>query len=341
MSRRADAHKTSLATGQLRVSGAEIVYRLQLSAHDLAVALGIETDLTSPVPRGAFEARAESLARYLDERLVVTAQGRRCVSASPALDDARLPEEVVVHLRYDCPAPVVRLGLRYRLFFDLDPTHRSLGRVILRGGDEPFVFDRSLTFFELDVTASRPPGRAARSWRILWLGVEHIATGYDHLLFLLALLMGAARFGATVRIVSAFTVAHSLTLGLAWHGILAPPAWLVETAIAASIGWVALENAVRRVGRHRWLLAGGFGLIHGLGFYGALRDLGLAEAGLVTTLLGFNLGVEVGQVALVGLAWGPLAWWARQRWYEPSIRASSTLILLVALWWVIQRAVAG
>jgi len=213
--------------------------------------------------------------------------------------------------------------------------------VILPGRDEPFVFDRSLTRLDLDLLAAWPGARAGRFGRILWLGIEHIATGYDHLLFLMALLMGAARFWATVRVVSAFTVAHSLTLALAWYGILAPPARLVEVSIAASIGWVAGENFLGRGGTHRWLLAGGFGLIHGLGFYGALRDLGLVEAGLVMTLIGFNLGVELGQVALVALAWGPLVWWAHRPWYERSARAASALVLLVALWWLIERAAGG
>jgi hypothetical protein len=305
------------------------------------VALGIETDLVSPVPPAAFDRRAEELTGYLHERLLVTAGGRLCVLAPPEVDYSRLPEEIVLLLRYDCGARIARFGLRYLVFFDLDPTHRNLGRVILPQREESFVFDRSFTFLELDVAAPETVARAIRFWRILWLGVEHIATGYDHLLFLLALLMGAAGFLATVRVVSAFTVAHSLTLGLAWYGILAPPVRLVEVAIAASIAWVALENALGLPGRRRWLLAGGFGLIHGLGFYGVVRTLGLGEAGLLGTLLGFNLGVEVGQVALVALAWGPLVWWARQRWYEPSARASSALIVLLALWWVIQRAVAG
>ena len=339
---RANAHKTNLATGEVRVSGGEVIYRLRVSAHDLAVALGIETDLVAAVPAATFESRREALARYLQERLVVLGEKRQCAAAAPALDYALLPEDLLITLRYDCPAPVVRLGIRYALFFDLDPTHRSLGRVILPRRAEPFVFDRSLTALDIDVTAATGARAGlARFGRVLWLGVEHIVTGYDHLLFLLALLIRSTLFWQMVRMVSAFTVAHSLTLGLAWYGILAPPARLVEVAIAASIAWVAVENMFGRVGGHRWLLAGGFGLIHGLGFYGALKQLGLEEAGLVTTLLGFNLGVEVGQVGVVALVWGPLLWWTRQKWYDPSAGAASTAILLVALWWMIQRTAAS
>jgi hypothetical protein len=170
------------------------------------------------------------------------------------------------------------------------------------------------------------------------LGIEHIATGYDHLLFLLALLLASPRFWPAVKIVSAFTAAHSLTLALAWSGVLALPPRLVEMAIAATVAYVALENMMERGRDHRWLLAGGFGLVHGLGFYGALQESGLAGAGAVTTLLAFNLGVEAGQVSLVVLAYGPLLWWAHRQWFGASARLGSAAILVMAVWWLIERA---
>ncbi|MGH7312383.1 MAG: hypothetical protein ACREJV_04355, partial [Candidatus Rokuibacteriota bacterium] len=133
------AHKTNLATGEVHISADLVAYRLRISAHDLAVALGIETDLITPVPLAAFESRRATLERYLAERLMITAEGSPCVADSPLLDDADTPEDLVLVLRYHCPQPVARLGIQYGLFFDLDPTHRSVGRVVLRGRDEPFV----------------------------------------------------------------------------------------------------------------------------------------------------------------------------------------------------------
>jgi hypothetical protein len=309
-----------------------------VSAHDLAVALDIETDLITPVPRGAFDDRREHLTRYLAARLIVTAQGRPCRPAEPELSYERLPEDMVIVLRYECPAPVSRLGIRYGLFFDLDPTHRSLGRVELAGRSEPFVFDRSLAVLDVEAGGA---GQAPPFVRLLRLGVEHILVGWDHLLFLLALLIGAQGLRSVIAIVSAFTLAHSLTLALAWYDVIAVPSRLVETAIAASIAWIALENLLERGAARRWLVAGGLGLVHGLGFYGALRAVGLEGAGVVTTLLAFNLGVEIGQVSLVALVWMPLAWWIRQGWHRPSARAGSAAILLAALWLVIQRALTG
>jgi hypothetical protein len=323
----------------VRVAGAQITYRLRVSAHDLAVALDIATDFVTPIARAAFESRRPLLERYLAERITVAAGDRSCRPAPAVLEGAPLTDDLVIVLRYDCPVPVRRLAIRYGLFFDLDPGHRSLGRVVFAGREAPVVFDRSLR--HLDLEAGAPAGWPATFGRVLWLGVEHMLLGYDHLLFLLALLIGATRLGAVVRVVTAFTVAHSLTLALGWYRVLALPSRPVEVAIAASIAWVALENVAGRGAGRRWLVAGGFGLVHGLGFYGALRELGLEGADVVTTLVAFNLGVEVGQVALVALLWRPLRWWARQAWHRASARAGSVAILITAIWWVIQRAVAG
>lgn len=334
----APAYETSLATGEVHVSGALVAYRLHVSAHDLAVALGIQTDPVRPVPATAFDRRRAALAGYLRDRVAVTAQGALCTRQPPILDDSELPESVVLVLRFDCPARVTRLGLRYGLFFDLDPSHRAVGRVVLRGRDEPFVFDRSLRRLDVDVTTAPAPPRSERLGRLFALGLEHIVTGYDHLLFLLALLLASVSFWSTVKIVCALAAAHSLTLALAWSAAVQLSPRLVETAIAATVAWVAFDNVIGRGGSHRWLLAGGLGLVHGLGLYDALQGSGLAGARAPSTLLAFNLGVETGQVALVVLAYLPLRWWARRPWYRASARAGSAVILLAAVWWVIERA---
>jgi len=331
------AHKTSLTAAQISVSGREAVVELKVSAHDLAVALGIQTDLITPVPRAAFEERLEPLNRYLGERLSILAQNSPCPPQPPAVDFSLLPENLLLLLVYDCPARIEQLKVNYLLFFDIDLTHRSLGRLILPGGEEQFLFDRSLTGFELEVI--QPPNR---SWteqfrRVFVLGVEHILMGYDHILFLLALLVVAKQFWQMVKVASAFTVAHSITLALAWYGIVDLPSRLVEGAIALSIAIVAIENIVRQRFGHRWVLAGIFGLIHGLGFYSVLRDLGLGQNDMALNLLAFNLGVEAGQLVIIVLFFVPIIWWSRQHWYRPSTRACSVAILLVASWWVIER----
>ena len=332
------AHRTNLTTAEVAVAAETVNYRLTVSAHDLAVALGIETDLIAPVPRESFEARRDQLARYLGTRLVVANQGVPCAPGSPDVDYSSLPDRLVIAAPYRCSSTIERLSITYLLFFDIDPKHRSLGRLILPAGEEEFLFDRTMTTLEIAVDQPQPQFTwFERFRRILWLGVEHILSGYDHLLFLFALLIVASGFWNTAKVVTAFTISHSLTLALAWFGFITLPSRLVEGLIALSIAYVAAENILGRGARRRWLVAGGFGLVHGLGFYTVLREISSSAGNVVTTLLAFNLGVEAGQLFVVVLLYGPLEWWARQAWYRSSARAGSAMILLVASWWIIER----
>jgi hydrogenase/urease accessory protein HupE len=304
------------------------------------VALGIETDLIAPVPRASFEARRDQLARYLGTRLLVANQGAACAPGSPDIDYSGLPDQLVIAAPYRCSGTIARLSITYLLFFDIDVKHRSLGRLVLPRGAEEFLFDRAVTTLEVAVDQPQPQlAWFERFRRILWLGVEHILSGYDHLLFLFALLIVAASFWNTVTVVTAFTVSHSLTLALAWFGFITLPARLVEGLIALSIAYVAVENILGRGTRRRWLVAGGFGLVPGLGFSTVLREISSGVGDTVTTLLAFNLGVEAGQLCVVALAYGPIVWWARQAWYRSSARAGSAMILLVASWWMIERLI--
>ena len=150
--------------------------------------------------------------------------------------------------------------------------------------------------------ATLPPAAASVFGPFLRLGVVHILTGYDHLLFLLGLLVVCRHGDQTFGLITCFTLAHSLTLAVAALGVFSLPGRIVEPLIAASIVYVGIENLVRHEEpKGRWLLAFIFGLLHGFGFAGALRGAGLgtAEHGLIGPLFAFNLGVELGQLAIV------------------------------------------
>jgi hydrogenase/urease accessory protein HupE len=174
----------------------------------------------------------------------------------------------------------------------------------------------------------------------LKLGVEHIITGYDHLVFLFGLLIIGGRFKSIVTTVTAFTVAHSLTLSAATLEWVRLPATLVEPFIALSIVYVGAENLVRKKPPQRWVPAFGFGLIHGLGFASLLGDLGVGApgSGIVGPLLCFNLGVEIGQIALAAIAM-PIIWKLNRqpafqiRW----LPVCSILICLAGGYWLVER----
>lgn len=177
------------------------------------------------------------------------------------------------------------------------------------------------------------------------LGVEHIWLGYDHLLFLFALLVVCRTVRSGVAIITSFTIAHSVTLGLATLHIVDLPGRWVEPLIAASIVFVGIENVVRRGSepRGRWALTFGFGLVHGFGFASVLRDLGVGSAGdgsIALPLFAFNLGVELGQLAIAAVAL-PLLAWLRKRdaFVRKGVPALSALVALAGLYWLLERTV--
>lgn len=333
----ADAHKTNLTIGQIVVDGAELRYRLHVSAHDLAVVLDIPTDLVAPVPAQRFSEHRDLLIEYLDEKLAVTGDGRRCPHTGLDVDYAKLPDEVVLALVFRCASAPSQIHIAYRLFFGVDPGHRALGTIDAGRGPEEYLLDRA--FADIEVSVAEPGPSLASFGRFVRLGIEHILAGLDHVLFVAALLLGGGSFLALVRVVTAFTLAHSLTLSLAWFGVLDLPSRPVEILIAASVAYVAIENALSRGASHRWLVAFGFGLVHGLGFFGVLRELDLAREHAVATLLGFNLGVEIGQLAIVAVIYPLVVWIMAQRWSRRATVSASLVILAVALLWIFERAV--
>lgn len=178
---------------------------------------------------------------------------------------------------------------------------------------------------------------ASRLWRFFKLGVEHIFLGYDHICFLIALIV-VSKFRDVVKIVTSFTVAHSITLILATLDIVQLPSRLVETCIAATIVYVAAENLWVKDTKHRWVLTFFFGLVHGFGFAGVLRELGLPTTGLVRCLLAFNVGVEVGQLA-IATALLPLSLLlARWNHGRKIVIAISLVLVLFGVAWFIDRA---
>lgn len=191
-------------------------------------------------------------------------------------------------------------------------------------------------------TAAAEPAEAPTFWGFLKLGVEHIWTGYDHLLFLFALLVVCRSFRSIVRIITCFTLAHSLTLALATLEVVNLPSRFVEPAIAASIIFVGVENLVRRgeEPKGRWALTFAFGLIHGFGFASVLKELGVGQGGqgLAMPLFTFNLGVELGQVTIAAIVL-PLVWKLRknEKFVRRGVPALSAVVALAGLYWLLER----
>jgi hydrogenase/urease accessory protein HupE len=235
-----------------------------------------------------------------------------------------------------------RLRVRSALFPHLPRSHRQYLAVLQDGqkiGEQMLDAEQSALAVTLSGIAT-PPAKPPTFGEFLKLGLEHIFTGYDHLVFLFGLLIVGGSLRAAVKIITSFTVAHSITLALATLGLVSLSGKIVEPLIAASIMYVGIENLFRRDLNRRWMLTFGFGLAHGLGFAAALRDLGVGAngTGVAVPLLSFNLGVELGQLYIAGFGL-PIIWKLTQlprfeRLYAP---ACSVMVLVAGGRWLLER----
>jgi hydrogenase/urease accessory protein HupE len=327
----AAAHTTSTGLATLNVSGSTLTYRLTILPSELpAEPARLLASAADGDPAGV-----ERVAAELRRRITVRSGDIPCRPGRGQIQGSRLGDgRVTLELTIECPAPPVRLTIRDDWFELFGEHYRAIARIEAPGGAREAVFlpDARETTIEL---ARDTPGHGAGFFR---LGVEHILTGYDHLLFLLALLLRGGRLLSLLKIVTAFTIAHSITLGLAVLGVVTIPGRVIEPAIAASIVWIAIENLLRRdAPSQRWLVSFVFGLVHGFGFASAIEPLALPPARLALALLGFNLGVEAGQALVVALLL-PLLLWMRGRSWEPRVvRAASLGVAVVGLGWLVQR----
>ena len=306
-SRPAAAHQSSIAYSAIHVDGRDVEYRIKIASTDLYEAVGVSAD--RPVTRDEVQAGRARLEGYLLSHIHVAdgAQGERtCDGAWAGLgfEDKADGFFAEAELRFRCPRTVEALTVRYDLFFDLDPRHQGLARITFAGeGDadhEQIFRDSART---LTLRRELGPWDHARDY--LLLGVEHIFTGYDHIAFLFGLLAIAGASGLrrgareVLGVVTAFTLAHSVTLIASALGLVSLPGRLVESAITLSIVYVGVENLFVPRPRHRFALTFGFGLVHGFGFASVLREIGLPSRGLLLSLVSFNVGVELGQLAVV------------------------------------------
>ncbi len=351
----AHAHKPSDAYLRLAVEGAKVTGRIDLAVRDLDYALGVDGDHDGNVTWGELQSRKDALTAYVTEHIAIAADGRPCMLHANALSVVHHSDGAyaVLDLDASCDGVVHTLDLDYALFFDVDPQHRGLCRVGTGAASQSLAFsdgERHQRVVPGEQTAWRPFAAMVKQ------GVSHIGQGYDHLLFLIALLLTAVLVrtddGAVspvgtfrtalwdvARIVTAFTVAHSITLSLASTRIVSLPARFVESAIALSVIVAAANNLRRFLGKDRWVAAFALGLLHGFGFSSTLLDLGLPKDGLIVSLLGFNVGVELGQLAVVAV-FLPIAFALRKTviYRRGILVGGSVVIAIIATIWLVERA---
>lgn len=348
----AQAHKPSDSYLSLAVHGQRIEGQWDIALRDLDFAIGLDGNGDGALTWDEIRARHAAIAAYALQRLqLASGQGVCPLQAAEQLIDHHTDGAYnVLRFRATCPggAAPASVAIGYTLFADLDPQHKGLLKIDSGGTTQTAIFDPDRPRQTISLAA---PDRLAQFGAYVKHGIWHIWIGYDHILFLLSLLLPAvllpglreqqhglnAAFIDVLKVVTAFTLAHSITLSLASLSVVSLPSRWVESAIAASVILAALNNLLPLFRGKRPVAAFAFGLIHGFGFASVLRDLGLPQGSLLASLLGFNVGVEIGQLAIVA-AFLPLAWLLRKTWlYRQVLTVGSLAIAVVACVWLVER----
>ncbi len=369
------AHKPSdsYLTMSVPKDASDVAVRWDIALRDLDYVLQLDRDNDGALTWGEVRTRGDDITKYATTNLTLTNKDKPCALTTAApmqLDKHSDGTYAVLSLTAACGAAITEaLQVKYSLLFDVDPSHRGLVQWLPPGstGEKEALSVILGTESATQKLPLQPPSQWESFQQYVVEGAFHIWIGYDHILFLLSLLLPAVLifrrndtniakklFGNSqtlpaesfwsalkevLKVVTAFTFAHSITLSLAALGIVSLPSRLVESVIAASIIVAAIQNIRGVVDSKRWVMAFGFGLIHGFGFASVLADLGLPQNALVTALIGFNVGVELGQLAIVAV-FLPLAFWLRAtKFYQVGVfKWGSVLIALMALYWLVQRA---
>ena len=348
------AHKASDSYLTLAPEGRTIAVQWDIALRDLDYAIGLDANDDGAITWGELQASEQRVLAYALARLQLSAGNTPCVMGPAALLVDRHTDGAYAVLRFNsqCNEAVAAFTADYRLFFDLDPMHRGLTSVRTAGGaGTTAIFSPEQPRQTLAVTAATPMGQL---FAFIREGIWHIWIGVDHLLFLVALLLPSTFYRSgkrwvpvadlrdalwsVVRIVTAFTVAHSITLSLAALQWVSLPSRWVETAIALSVLLAALNNLWPIVRHRLWAVAFGFGLIHGFGFASVLLDLDLGTGSLMRSLLGFNIGVELGQLAVVGACFLLVILLRRTALHSHAlVTTGSALTAAVAITWMLER----
>jgi HupE / UreJ protein len=361
----AHAHKPSDSYLGIQVANNTAAGQWDIALRDLDFAIGLDVNANSEITWQEVQAKQPDIFAYALARLSFKNQQAICdLTPTQLLIDSHTDGAyAVINFNIACTKNISNLNINYSLFADIDPTHRGLLRleyvekVAENSPTEQIKISKSAILGPDNASQSfvlSAPNRLNEFKQYVIEGIWHIWIGYDHILFLISLLLPAVliyteqkwhaspqfkpAFVQVLKIVTAFTVAHSITLTLATLQIIVLPSRWVEATIAASVILAALNNLYPMVLKRMWLVAFAFGLVHGFGFAAVLNDLGLQKDTLTIALVGFNVGVEIGQIGIVSL-FVPIAYFLRKtQVYQRIVFAGgSVLIALLASIWFVER----
>ncbi len=345
------AHPPGLSSADLTVKPDGLDVKITFAVQDIEAFVPMDSDGDAEVTSAERDAAKPGIAEYVANELKIQLDG---VDIRPATRGTVLfdnQNNAVVDLQFSS-APANSISIQSTFLSKLPSGHKQYVTVKDAGGHElgkKLLTQKSSTLeisLKGSVATEATENRSTSTFiDFLKLGIEHILTGYDHLLFLFSLLVVTRSFWPAIKIITFFTIAHSITLALAGMNIVDIPSSIVEPLIAATIIFVGLENIVRKgnvTTFQRCVLTFFFGLIHGFGFAGVLREMGISslETGILVPLFSFNLGVELGQITVAAIAL-PLIWWLHKkenvsRYIVP---VGSVLTCLAGGYWLLERTI--
>jgi len=364
---RAGAHQSAISQVSLRTQPTQLAVGFQFDATSVVDLMHRTSAELQEVDKESLGPHGGVLLKYVAARFRVSNDGASCALVSPdpvpTLWLTPRSRKVPLSMVFECAAELGALTIDSELWRDEDTPHKIIATVRHDRAVERFFLDKSKRQLHVELAKlqqpqisgaeepadgidatpgdSAPAERAPRATfaEFVKQGVVHIFGGLDHVLFVLCLVLAARSWRELAFIVTSFTVAHSITIGLTAFELVRVAPIVVEPIIAASIVYVAIENIVRKEPRNRVGVTFGFGLVHGLGFGGVLLDLGIAGGDVVPLLLGFNIGVELGQLAIVIplFALVVYAQKAQMRRYAPVRTATCVLVALAGSFWVVER----
>jgi hydrogenase/urease accessory protein HupE len=342
VARPADAHAVGVSKGMYVAAGSSVEAELTFARPELARSIaGLDANGDGEVDDLEIARGRDALQSGIARGILVLSGGVPC---SGTLESATISEQdgVILRSRFECTSVVSSLSVEFKLLDVLSRGHRHIARVELGREIREDALFRGHDAISVYALPESPTAGAPRFLSFFRMGVEHILTGYDHLIFLFGLVLVGGRVRALIGVVTAFTIAHSITLALAALNVWSPPPRVVEAGIALSIVYVGVENFFVSNAEKRWRITFPFGLVHGFGFASALREIALSKAEIPLALLSFNLGVEAGQLAAMALVL-PVVLTLRRDGIlaKKGTRVLSGAVVAMGAFWFVSRVATG
>lgn len=340
-----NAHDPGLSSADLSLEAHHVALKVTFSLQDIEALVPMDSDGDAEVTLAEQNAAKPKIAQWLLQGLELSMDNKVVKPINEVVVNFDDKNNAQIDVQYaELPSQSLQLQVNY--LNQLPKGHKEFVTLNSHTGkrltEKMLSQQDSQLSFAINAAELQTEEKSVTFSEFLLLGIEHIVTGYDHLLFLFALLVVTREFWAAFKIITFFTIAHSITLGLAGLNIVNIPSEIVEPLIAASIVYVGVENMLRSEPKGRQWLTFSFGLIHGFGFAAVLREMGIAsyETGIMVPLLSFNLGVEAGQIAVASVVL-PIIWWLHKKpQVEPRLTpVCSILASLAGAYWLLERTV--